>query len=135
MKAVLKGGLYTIQKTSFLKVKSTQSIMRFFCKFLNYFNEKGRHHRKIFNRLQVLIDFELSACLNIIMPNTSRKKNLDQNIYPYLNAQANWRSNRGDVHFLMKRLKQNERKENKEKLIFVVTVISVLVISGIIISF
>ena len=102
---------------------------------LNYFNEKGRHHRKIFNRLQVLIDFKLSACLNINMPNTSRKKNLDQNIYPYLNTQANWRSNRGDVHFLMKRLKKNERKKNKEKLIFAMSVISVLVISGIIFSF
>ena len=69
------------------------------------------------------------------MPNTSRKNNLDQNINPYLNAQANWRSNRGDVHFLMKRLKKNERKKNKETLIFLMTVISVLVISGIIISF
>ena len=102
---------------------------------LNYFNEKGRHHRKIFNGLQVLIDFKLSACLNINMPNTSRKKNLDQNIYPYLNTQMNWRSNRGDVQFLMKKLKENEQKENIKKLIFVVTAISVLVISGIIISF
>ena len=82
-----------------------------------------------------MIDFKPAACLNIIMPNTSRKKNLDQNIYPYLNAQANWRSNRGDVHFLMKRLKKNERKKNKEQLIFLMTAISVLVISGIIISF
>ena len=69
------------------------------------------------------------------MPNTSRKNNLDQDINPYLNVQANWRSNRGDVHFLMKRLKDNEQKKNKEKLIFMVTTISVLVISGIIISF
>ena len=102
---------------------------------LNYFNEKGRHHRKIFNRIQVLIDFKLSTCLNINMPNTSRKNNLDQNINPYLNAQANWRSNRGNVHFLMKRLKDNEQKKYKEKTIFVATAISVLVISGIIISF
>jgi len=69
------------------------------------------------------------------MPNTSRKNNHDQDINHYLNAQANWRSNRGDVHFLMKRLKKNERKKNKETLIFLMTVISVLVISGIIISF
>lgn len=102
---------------------------------LNYFNEKGRHHRKIFNRIQVLIDFKLSTCLNINMPNTSRKTNLNQNINPYLNTQVNWRANRGDVQFLMKRLKENEQKENKKKLIFVVTAISVLVISGIIISF
>ena len=47
----------------------------------------------------------------------------------------NWRSNRGDFLALMKRLKKNEQKENKEKLIFVATAISVLVISGIIISF
>ena len=69
------------------------------------------------------------------MPNTSRKNNLEQNINPYLNAQANWRSNRGDVHSLMKRLKKNKQKESKEKLVFLVTAISVLVISGIIISF
>ena len=102
---------------------------------LNYFNEKGRHHRKIFNRLQVLVDFKLSACLNINMPNTSRKNKLDQNINSYLNTFVNWRSNRGDFLALMKRLKKNERKENKEKLVFVATAISVLVISGIIISF
>ena len=69
------------------------------------------------------------------MPNTSRKNNLDQNINPYLNVQANWRSNRGDVLFLKKRLKDYEQKKNKEKIMFVVTAISVLVISGIIISF
>ena len=102
---------------------------------LNYFNEKGRHHRKIFNRLQVLIDFKLSTCLNISMPNTSRKTNLNQNINSYLNTQVNWRSNRGDVQLLLKRLKKNKQKENKEKFIFMVTVISVLVISGLIISF
>ena len=82
-----------------------------------------------------MIDFKLSACLNINMPNTSKKNNFDQNINPYLNTQMNWRSNRGDVHFLMKKLKDNEQKKNKEKIMFVVTAISVLVISGIIISF
>ena len=69
------------------------------------------------------------------MPNTSKKSNLDQNINPYLNIQANWRSNRGDVNFLKKRLKENKQKENNEKLIFLVTTVTVLVISGIIISF
>ena len=85
--------------------------------------------------MQVLVDLELSACLNTKMPNGSEKSNLDQNIDPYLNAQANWRSNRGDVNFLMKRLKKNKQRKDKEKLIFAVTVISVLVISGIFISF
>ena len=85
--------------------------------------------------MQVLIDFKFSACLNINMPNTRRRSNLNQNINPYLNKLANWRSNRGNVHLLMKKLKKSEKKENKEKLIFVVTAISVLVISGIIISF
>ena len=69
------------------------------------------------------------------MPNTYRKNNLKQNITSYLNTQANWKSNRGDVLFLMKRLKDNEQKKNNEKLIFLMTAISVLVISGIIISF
>ena len=69
------------------------------------------------------------------MPNTSRRSNLNRNINLYLNSEVNWRSNRGDVNFLMKRLKKNEQKKNKEKLIFVVTAISVLVISGIIFSF
>ena len=69
------------------------------------------------------------------MPNTSRRSNLNRNSNLYLNSQVNWRSNRGDVNFLMKRLKKNEQKKNKEKLIFMVTAISVLVISGIIFSF
>ena len=69
------------------------------------------------------------------MPKTSKKNNLNQNINSYLNTFVNWRSNRGDFLALMKKLKKNERKENKEKLIFVATAISVLVISGIIISF
>ena len=69
------------------------------------------------------------------MPNTRRKNNLNQNINSYLNTQLKWRSNRGDVHFLMKRLKENEQKKNKEKIIYVTTAICVLVISGIIISF
>ena len=88
-----------------------------------------------FKRLQVLIDLKPSACLNTNMSNGSEKSNLDQNIDSYLNAQANWRSNRGDVKFLMKRLKKNKQKKDKEKFIFMVTAISVLVISGIIISF
>ena len=69
------------------------------------------------------------------MSNASEKRSLDQNIDPYLNSQANWRSNRGDVNFLLKRLKKNKQRKNKEKRIFMVTAISVLVISGIIISF
>ena len=69
------------------------------------------------------------------MPNTDRKNNLKRNITSYLNTQANWRSNRGDVLFLKKRLKDYEQKKNKEKIMFVVTAISVLVISGVIISF
>ncbi len=69
------------------------------------------------------------------MPNASEKSNLDQNIDPYLNAQENWRSNRGDVNFLMKRLKKNKQRKDKEKLIFITTIIGVFVISGIIISF
>ena len=69
------------------------------------------------------------------MPNTSRGSNLNRNSNLYLNSQVNWRSNRGDVSFLMKRLKKNEKKKNNEKLIFMVTAISILVISGIIFSF
>ena len=65
----------------------------------------------------------------------SEKKNRDQNILSYLSVQANWRSNRGDVRSLMRRLKENKRKENNGKFIFVATVISIFVISGIIISF
>ena len=69
------------------------------------------------------------------MSNMSEKKNHDQNILPYLNVEANWKSNRGDVQSLMRRLKDNKRKENNGKFIFVTTAISILVISGIIISF
>ena len=69
------------------------------------------------------------------MSNISEKKNLKQNILPYLSAQANWRSNRGDVQSLMRRLKENKRKENNGKFIFVATAISIFFIFGIIISF
>ena len=65
----------------------------------------------------------------------SEKKNIDQNIRPYLNMQANLRSGRGNIQLLMRRLRENNRKENNGKFIFVTTAISVLVISGIIISF
>ena len=65
----------------------------------------------------------------------SEKKNLNQNTLPYLSAKANWRSNRGDVQSLMRRLKENKRKENNGKFIFAATAVSILVISGIIISF
>ena len=63
------------------------------------------------------------------------KKNLDKNILPYLSVQANWRSNRGDIQSLMRRLKENKRKEKNGKFIFLTTTIGILVISGIIISF
>ena len=66
---------------------------------------------------------------------SNEEKNPDQNTVPYLSAQANWRSNRGDVQSLMRRLKENKRKENNGKFIFVTTAISILIISGIIISF
>ena len=69
------------------------------------------------------------------MSNASEKGNLNQNIDPYLNAQANWRTNRGDINVFIKRLKKNKQRKDKEKLIFTATVIGVLVISGIIISF
>ena len=82
-----------------------------------------------------MIDFQLSACLNINMPKTRRKNNLNQNINSYLNTQLKWRSNRGDVHFLMKRLKENEQKKIKEKYIFAITAVGFLVVSGIIVSF
>ncbi|MBO6489535.1 MAG: hypothetical protein HVK25_02540 [Pelagibacteraceae bacterium] len=65
----------------------------------------------------------------------SVKRNIDQNNLPYLSVQANWRSNRGNVQLLMRRLKENNRKENNGKFIFLTTTISILVISGIIISF
>jgi|MGYP000047070859 hypothetical protein len=65
----------------------------------------------------------------------SEKKNLDQNILPLLSVQTNWRSDRGNVQSLMRRLKENKRKENNGKFIFATAAISIFVISGIIISF
>ena len=69
------------------------------------------------------------------MSNINEKSNPEQDIEPYLNSQANWRSNRGDVQSLIKRLKENKQKEDNGKFIFMATAIGVLVISGIIISF
>ena len=65
----------------------------------------------------------------------SEKQNIDQNVHPNLSVQANWRSNRGNIQLLMRRLRENNRKENNGKFILVATAISVFVISGIIISF
>jgi hypothetical protein len=65
----------------------------------------------------------------------SEKQNIDQNVHPNLSVQANWRSGRGNVQLLMRKLRENNRKKNNGKFIFVTTAISVLVISGIIISF
>jgi hypothetical protein len=65
----------------------------------------------------------------------SEKKKIDQNIFPYLRVQTNWKSDRGDVQLLIKRLRENNRRENNGKFIFVTAAISILVISGIIISF
>ena len=63
------------------------------------------------------------------------KNNLDQNILPYLSVQPDWRSKRRNVQSLMRRLKEKKRKENNGKFVFVTAAISILVISGIIISF
>ncbi len=65
----------------------------------------------------------------------SENKNIDQNIFPYSSVQANWRSNKGNVQWLMKRLRENKRKKNNGEFIFVTTAISIFVIFGIIISF
>jgi hypothetical protein len=69
------------------------------------------------------------------MSNMGEKNNLDQNILPYLSVQENWRSKRRNVQSLMRRLKEKKRKENNGKFVFVTAAISILVISGIIISF
>ena len=65
----------------------------------------------------------------------SKKRNIDQNILPHLNLQANWRPGKGNIQLLMRRLRENNRKANNEKFIFVTTAITALIISGIIISF
>jgi hypothetical protein len=65
----------------------------------------------------------------------SEKKNIDQNIIPCLSAQANWKSHRVNIQQLMRRLRENNRKENNGKFILATTAISILVIYGIIISF
>ena len=63
------------------------------------------------------------------MPNTSRKSKLNQNINPYLNAQANWRANRGNVHSIMKRKKVRDEKLNISKNKGLVQVMSLLPVS------
>ncbi len=131
MKAVLKCNPYMIQKISFLKAKSTHQwvFWNFFAICLILIKER------LVYELQFLIDLIFFTCLNIEISNMSVKRNIDQNNLPYLSVQANWRSNRGNVQLLMRRLKENNRKENNGKFIFLTTTISILVISGIIISF
>ena len=69
------------------------------------------------------------------MPNPSRSNNLAQNVNTYINVKEDLRSKREDVHSLMKRLKNKEQKKIKEKIILMITAVSVPVIFGIIISF
>jgi hypothetical protein len=69
------------------------------------------------------------------MPSTNRRNDLEQNALPYLNVKTNWKSKKGDVRFLIRRLKENQQKQNKEKIILFLSVISIVLISGIIISF
>ena len=69
------------------------------------------------------------------MLNLNRSNSYAQNNNLYLKAKVNLRSKRQNIHSLMKRLKDKRKKEIKEKYIFMVTVISVFVISGILISF
>ena len=59
----------------------------------------------------------------------------DQKINLNLNSKIGSRLNTGFFNFLFQRLKKREQKEQKERFIFLITTISVLVISGIIISF
>jgi len=85
--------------------------------------------------LQFLIDLIFFTCLNIGISKMSKKRNIDQNILPHLNLQTNCKSNKGNIQLLMRRLRENNRKENNGKFIFVTTAVSILVISGIVISF
>ena len=82
-----------------------------------------------------MIDFKFFACFNNKMINQNRRGKLVQNFYPYLNTGTNFKSSSRYYNYLLKKLKKKEHKENKEKFIFFMGVISVLVISGIIISF
>jgi len=70
-----------------------------------------------------------------VMPNTSQKSNDGQNINSYLKTKSNLRIDRGNVISLIKKLKESKKKKNNEKFIFLASTISILVISGIIISF
>ena len=84
-----------------------------------------------------MIDFEVIACLNIIMPNTntSGKSGLGSGLRSNSDMASNWNHKKGNIHFLLKKLKENRKKKVKEKFILSMSVIGLLVISGIIISF
>lgn len=69
------------------------------------------------------------------MPNMNRGSNIGQNAHFGTRLDNKWRSLRGDINILKRRLKENQKKKNKGKFILVTTLISVLFISGIIISF
>ena len=69
------------------------------------------------------------------MSKAEGKSDLTQNINPYFNARMGMKFKSVDINSLMKRLRKGEKKVNNEKFIFMMTAISVLIISGIIISF
>ena len=69
------------------------------------------------------------------MQKTSRKSDYDQSIGYALNVRRQWSPFKGDINFLKKRLKESQKKKTKEKFIFTAVLVTVVLVSGIIISF
>ena len=88
-----------------------------------------------FNRLQVLIDFILLACFNKDMRKIIRQSNFVRGVNLSTNVGEGVNYKKKDFLFFIRRLRNDEQKERREKFIYMMTVVSVLVISGIIVSF
>ena len=69
------------------------------------------------------------------MPNATKRSTFNQNNNLYLKTETKFKSTKGNVHFLMQRLRKKEQKDSKEKFFLIVATIGFFIISGIVISF
>ena len=68
------------------------------------------------------------------MPNLRDKHKFEENFNDLYGVDFSSENTKKNVQYFMKRLKDTEQKKTKENFFFVVSVISVLIISGIVIT-
>ena len=99
---------------------------------------KNNENSSIF-RVQVLIDFMLFTCLNIIMRNENVRYKAIQSANPNITSGTSqglkFKAGGLYTNYFLERLKRRKYRENKEKFILLAAAISIFIISGIVVSF